>query len=81
MKEAAGEANMTTITIMLIGAIAAVAIPMVQKTMKNAQFKTQCMACGGYMWDRYCLDYGDMIIDPSKNCEYVTGEYDGMMLD
>jgi len=35
MKEAAGEANMTVITIILIGIISAVAYPMVNTLIKN----------------------------------------------
>ncbi len=40
MKEAAGEANMTVITIILIGAIAAVAIPLVTSTINRAAIKS-----------------------------------------
>ena len=49
MKEAAGEANMTVITIILIGVIAAVAIPLVNTAMKNTSAKASCNAAGGYM--------------------------------
>ncbi len=49
MKEAAGEANMTVITIILIGVIAAVAIPMVNNAMKNAEKNGDCQAKGGYI--------------------------------
>ena len=79
MKEAAGEANMTTITIMLIGAIAAVAIPMINRTMSTARKRAQCISCGGYVWDRYCVDFSETIIDPGT-CEYVNGEYDDMLI-
>ena len=49
MKEAAGEANMTVITIILIGVIAAVAIPMVKNAMDRAKFNGDCQARGGYI--------------------------------
>lgn len=49
MKEAAGEANMTVITIILIGVIAAVAIPLVNTAMNNTSIKASCNAAGGYM--------------------------------
>ena len=49
MKEAAGEANMTVITIILIGVIAAVAIPLVNNAMKNTSVSASCNASGGYM--------------------------------
>ena len=50
MKEAAGEANMTVITIILIGVIAAVAIPLVNSAMTGVKDKAECNAAGGY-WD------------------------------
>lgn len=51
MKEAAGEANMTVITIILIGVIAAIAIPVVNSAMSNASTKASCNAAGGYISD------------------------------
>lgn len=42
MKEASGEANMTVITIILIGVIAAVAIPLVKNTMDSIAQKAEC---------------------------------------
>ena len=50
MKEAAGEANMTVITIILIGVIAAVAIPLVNNAMTGVKDKAECNSQGGY-WD------------------------------
>lgn len=47
MKEAAGEANMTVITIILIGVIAAVAIPLVTSLMSNTAERTCCTDAGG----------------------------------
>lgn len=49
MKEAAGEANMTVITIILIGVIAAIAIPIVQNAMGNADTEAKCISKGGYI--------------------------------
>lgn len=43
MKEAAGEANMTVITIILIGVIVAIATPIIQNMMKSTSNKTSCM--------------------------------------
>ncbi len=54
MKEAAGEANMTVITIILIGVIAAVAIPLVTNAMKNTSASASCNAEGGYMNSGTC---------------------------
>ena len=47
MKEAAGEANMTVITIILIGVIAAIAIPLVTSLMSNTAKRTCCTDNGG----------------------------------
>jgi len=47
MKEAAGEANMTVITIILIGVIAAVAIPLVNNAMKSTSKQACCNSAGG----------------------------------
>lgn len=55
MKEAAGEANMTVITIILIGVIAAIAIPVVNNAMKNAEAKANCQSAGGYMSGNVCV--------------------------
>ena len=51
MKEAAGEANMTVITIILIGVIAAVAIPLVNTAMNNTKTRAECTSAGGYIMD------------------------------
>ncbi|HIS90546.1 MAG TPA: hypothetical protein IAC20_02650 [Candidatus Faecisoma merdavium] len=58
MKEAAGEANMTVITIILIGVIAAVAIPLINSLMTNTQKRTECHESGGY-WDNGTCVGGD----------------------
>ncbi len=50
MKEAAGEANMTVITIILIGIIAAIAIPLVQNAMSSSA-KQGCCQNLGFQWD------------------------------
>ena len=46
MKEAAGEANMTVITIILITAIVAIATPLITNVMKNSQTRTCCLSAG-----------------------------------
>ena len=56
MKEAAGEANMTVITIVLIGVIAAIAIPLVNNAMSGVKDKANCNAAGGYWEDNKCHD-------------------------
>lgn len=47
MKEAAGEANMTVITIILIAIVAAVATPLVTNLMNTSKEKTCCLNAGG----------------------------------
>ena len=50
MKEASGEANMTVITIVLIGIVAAVATPLINNLMANASRGTCCQSNGG-VWE------------------------------
>lgn len=50
MKEASGEANMTVITIVLIGVIAAIAIPLVRNAMEGVQEQSCCNSAGG-VWE------------------------------
>ena len=51
MKEAAGEANMTVVTIILIAAIVAVATPIVTGMMTQTKDKAECMN-QGKCWDK-----------------------------
>lgn len=57
MKEAAGEANMTVITIILIGVIAAVAIPLVNNAMSSTAKKAVCQELGGTLDGNLCKYY------------------------
>ena len=56
MKEAAGEANMTVITIILIGVIAAIAIPLVTSLMSNTAKRTCCTDNGGVWKNGKCTE-------------------------
>lgn len=56
MKEAAGEANMTVITIILIGVIAAIAIPLVTSLMSNSAKRTCCSDNGGVWKNGACTE-------------------------
>lgn len=49
MKEAAGEANLTVVAIILIAVVVAVATPLVNSLMKNAACKSCCTDAGGYI--------------------------------
>ncbi len=48
MKEAAGEANLTVVAIILIAVVVAVATPLVNSLMKNAKANACCTDSGGY---------------------------------
>ena len=63
MKEAAGEANMTVITIILIGVIAAIAIPIVNTAMENTKRNADCTNAGGFMEDGKCVGAGGQEIN------------------
>lgn len=58
MKEAAGEANLTVVTIILIAAIVAIVTPIVTSMMKNTGKKTCCMNNGGHFKNNKCYDNG-----------------------
>ena len=55
MKEAAGEANMTVVTIVLIAAVVAVATPIITSTVANMGKKNCCSSYGGYWKGNKCL--------------------------
>lgn len=55
MKEAAGEANLTVIAILLIGVIAAVVTPMVNSYMTTSAKKGCCTNAGGYWKSGTCV--------------------------
>lgn len=56
MKEAAGEANLTVVAIILIAVVVAVATPLVNSLMKTAA-KRSCCTDAGYIWkDNKCQD-------------------------
>jgi len=54
MKEAAGEANMTIITIIIIGLIVALATPIINGMMSNISERTECLNNGGTWVNGQC---------------------------
>ena len=54
MKEASGEANLTVITIILIGVIVAVATPIINSMMTNTAKRTCCQNYGGVWKGNAC---------------------------
>ncbi len=59
MKEAAGEANLTVIAIILIGVIAAVATPLINNAMKTTERRSCCMQNGGTWENNACVGASD----------------------
>ena len=60
MKEAASEANMTVVAIILIGIIVAVATPIINSMMSETQKKSCCMNNGGYWANGKCEGASDV---------------------
>lgn len=58
MKEAAGEANLTVIAIILIAVIAAVVTPVVNSLMKNTAKQSCCSSYGGTWEKGKCMSNG-----------------------
>ena len=56
MKEAAGEANMTVITIVLIGVVAAVGLLLVPRLMGNLKKKSCCTDAAGIWSGNTCVE-------------------------
>lgn len=63
MKEAAGEANLTVVAIILIGVIAAVVTPIVNTTMKNVQKRSCCQNNGGIWENGACSVQGGEVCE------------------
>lgn len=59
MKEASGEANLTVVTIILIGIIVAIATPIINSMMNNSEKKACCMSNGGTWENGRCLNASD----------------------
>lgn len=58
MKEAAGEANLTVIAIVLIAVVAAVATPLISNMMKGTADKSCCQQYGGKWKNGGCTSTG-----------------------
>ena len=74
MKEAAGEANMTVITIVLIGVVAAVGVVLIPRIMSNMKAKSCCTEYGGAWSGATCVGggYNGQTLDQLKtkdNCK------------
>ena len=58
MKEATGEANMTIVTVVLIGVVSAVAAILIPNIMTSVKKKSCCTAQGGEMSGGKCVGTG-----------------------
>ena len=54
MKEAAGEANLTVVAIILIAVVVAIATPLVRSLMGQAAYRACCTDAGGIWQNGYC---------------------------
>ena len=73
MKEAAGEANMTVITIVLIGVVAAVGAVLIPRILNSLDKKSCCTESGGYWYQNACYNASDVTTTNGK----VTGVKSG----
>ena len=59
MKEAAGEANLTVVAIILIAVVVAVATPLISSLMRSSSEKACCTDNGGVWEGGACTDPGN----------------------
>ena len=55
MKEAAGEANLTVVAIILIAVIVAIATPLVNSLMRSSMYRSCCTDAGGVWESGRCM--------------------------
>ena len=73
MKEAAGEANMTVITIVLIAIVLAVGTVIINSMMNSTKRSSACTACGGSWANGACTNAAGTAVDYSS-CLNDSGE-------
>ena len=75
MKEAAGEANLTVVAIILIGVVVAVVTPLVNNLMKSTAGRACCTDGGGYIENNRCVGgtYSNQTIDAISHNNSCTG--------
>ncbi len=76
MKEAAGEANLTVVAIILIAVIVAVATPLISNLMKSSAKKSCCTDSGGVWKSNTCTDPGNNMYDATgyTSCLSAAGQ-------
>lgn len=78
MKEAAGEANLTVVAIILIAVVVAIATPLVRSLMGQAKYRACCTDAGG-LWNGGVCRAPTPITCADR--EAVFASYDQCVLD
>lgn len=76
MKEAAGEANLTVIAIVLIAIVAAVATPLIGNLMKGTAKKSCCLDAGGKWAGNQCTAGNNTLYDEDTYNTCIEGTQD-----
>lgn len=66
MKEAAGEANMTVITIVLIAIVLGVGTVIVNRLMKSSEKSSECTASGNVWYNGQCYTPDKCSVDSNN---------------
>ena len=74
MKEAAGEANLTVVAIILIAVVVAIATPLVNSLMKNTAKRSCCTDAGGVWQNGSCTQ-------ANGSNDYNSTSYDNCLND
>lgn len=74
MKEASGEANMTVITIILIGIVLAVGTPIITNMMKSNQERSKCANIGKCYNGSQCCTCDEKGGASGNNCTDVPAD-------
>lgn len=76
MKEAAGEANLTVVAIILIAVIVAVATPLISSLMKSSAKKSCCTDAGGVWKSNACSNPSNGMYDAGgySSCLTAAGQ-------
>lgn len=69
MKEASGEANITVLTILLIGIVALVATPLITNIMNSTKLRTCCTNAGGKWEKNDCQPQAGYDHDTFEQCK------------
>lgn len=77
MKEAAGEANLTVVAIILIAVVVAVATPLVNSLMKTSSYRACCTDAGGVWKNNQCEKAANSSDYNQTQCQTCIGDAGG----